>query len=247
MSVVVLLAAACTSAQTPPPTSSAFEVLGTLPHDTGAFTQGLEIFDGTLYEGTGLEGQSSMRSLDPTTGQVKQQVDLPDPLFGEGITVVGDRIWQLTYRDGIAIQRDRTSLAEVKRVTYQGEGWGLCLDDDRLVMSDGSAQLTFRDPTTFAETGRTQVTRDGQPVTKINELECVDGDAAWANVWQTDEVVRIDLKTGQVTKAVDLSSLRPPDVERTNVLNGIAAVPGTDEFLVTGKNWPLIFRIRFTG
>jgi len=246
MLLLTVLAAACTTAQTPPSTPAGYQLLGTLPHDTGAFTQGLEIVDGTLYEGTGLEGQSSMRSIDPATGQVKQQVNLPDPLFGEGITVVGDRIWQLTYRDGIAIQRDRASLAEVKRVTYQGEGWGLCLDGDRLVMSDGTAKLVFRDPTTFAETGGTEVTRDGLPVMKINELECVGG-AVWANIWQTDEVVRIDLKTGQVTKAVDLSPLRPPDVERTNVLNGIAAVPGTDEFLVTGKNWPLIFRIRFTG
>jgi glutamine cyclotransferase len=247
MVVLMVLAVGCTSAQPPPSTPSGFEVLGTLPHDTGAFTEGLELVDGTLYEGTGLEGQSQLRSIDPANGQVKQQVDLPDPLFGEGITVVGDRIWQLTYRDGIAIQRDRASLAEVSRVTYTGEGWGLCLDGGRLVMSDGTSKLTFRDPTTFAETGSTQVTRDGEPVTEINELECVDGDAVWANIWQTDEVVKIDLKTGQVAADVDLGPLRPSGVPKSDVLNGIAAVPGTDEFLVTGKNWPTLFRIRFTG
>jgi glutamine cyclotransferase len=141
-----------------------------------------------------------MRSVDPATGEVKQQVDLPGPLFGEGITVVGDRIWQITWQDGIAIQRDRASLAEVKRVTYAGEGWGLCRDGERLVMSDGTAKLTFRNPDSFDATGTVDVTRDGQPVERINELECVGG-AVWANIWQTDEVVRIDPKSGQVTSA----------------------------------------------
>nr|WP_236594642.1 glutaminyl-peptide cyclotransferase [Saccharothrix sp. 6-C] len=246
MTVVFVLSAACT---TPPsgPTGgpTGFEVLGTLPHDTGAFTQGLELVDGSLYEGTGLQGQSSLRRLDPSSGELEQRVDLPEPLFGEGITVVGDRIWQLTWRDGVAIERDRDTFEEVRRVTYEGEGWGLCRDGDRLVMSDGSDELAFRDPSSFAETGAVAVRRDGQPVTRLNELECVDGQV-WANVWQTDEVVRIDPANGQVTATVDLGGLRPAGVPETDVLNGIAAVPGTDEFLVTGKNWPTIFRIRFT-
>ncbi|MEV1121411.1 glutaminyl-peptide cyclotransferase [Actinosynnema sp. NPDC049800] len=246
MAAVFVLSAACT---TPPsgPTGgpTRVEVLGTLPHDPGAFTQGLELVDGVLYEGTGLEGQSSLRRLDPSSGEVRQRVDLPGPLFGEGITVVGDRIWQLTWRDGVAIERDRDTLEEVRRVTYEGEGWGLCLDGGRLVMSDGTDELAFRDPTSFAETGSVAVRRDGEPVTLLNELECVDGQV-WANVWQTDEVVRIDPANGQVTATVDLSGLRPADVPKSDVLNGIAAVPGTDEFLVTGKNWPTIFRVRFT-
>lgn len=246
MALVLVLSVACS---TPPGgstgTPAGVEVLGTAPHDPGAFTQGLELVDGVLYEGTGLVGQSSLRRVDPATGEVRQRVDLPEPLFGEGITVVGDRIWQLTWRDGVAIERDRDTLAEVRRVTYQGEGWGLCHDGDRLVMSDGSDELAFRDPGSFAETGRVAVRRDGEPVERLNELECVAGQV-WANVWQTDEVVRIDPATGRVTATVDLGGLRPDDVPATDVLNGIAAVPGTDEFLVTGKNWPTIFRIRFT-
>jgi glutamine cyclotransferase len=246
----VVLVGACSTAAPPsggPSTGQLkVQVLSSTPHDPAAFTQGLELSDGVLYEGTGLEGSSSMRSVDPATGQVKQQVDLPGPLFGEGITVVGDRIWQITWQDGIAIQRDRASLAEVKRVTYTGEGWGLCRDGERLVMSDGTAKLTFRNPDSFDATGTVDVTRDGQPVERINELECVGG-AVWANIWQTDEVVRIDPKSGQVTATVDLSSVRPSDVPKSDVLNGIAAVPGTDEFLVTGKNWPTVFRVKFVA
>lgn len=241
VAVVLVLSAACS---TPPSGPTGLEVLGTVPHDPGAFTQGLELVDGALYEGTGLEGQSSLRRVDPRTGEVEQRVDLPDAMFGEGITVVDDRIWQITWRDGVAIERDRATFEEVRRVTYEGEGWGLCRDGDRLVMSDGTAELTFRDPRSFAETGTVAVRRDGRPLDRLNELECVGGQV-WANVWHSDEVVRIDPATGLVTATVDLSPLRPDDVPKSDVLNGIAAVPGTDEFLVTGKNWPTIFRVRF--
>ncbi|MBM7811692.1 glutaminyl-peptide cyclotransferase [Saccharothrix algeriensis] len=241
---VLVLAAACTSAPGEPERPApGVEVLGSIPHDTSAFTQGFELADGVLYEGTGLVGQSSLRALDPATGEVRDRVDLPPPLFGEGVTVVGDHIWQLTWRDGIAIQWDRRTLEEVKRVTYEGEGWGLCRDGGRLVMSDGTEELRFLDPVTFAETGRVTVRRNGIPLVRINELECVDG-RVWANLWQLDEVVRIDPGTGDVLDTVDLGSLRPADVPASDVLNGIAAVPGTDEFLVTGKNWPKVFRVR---
>ncbi|WP_407690756.1 glutaminyl-peptide cyclotransferase [Saccharothrix syringae] len=254
VAAALVLSAACgapagdpggTPASGPNGAPDGFEVLGTAPHDPDAFTQGLELADGVLYEGTGLEGRSSIRRVDPATGEVRRRVDLPGGLFGEGITVVDDRIWQLTWRDGVAIERDRDTLEEVRRVTYEGEGWGLCRDGDRLVMSDGTDELTFRDPRTFAETGTVRVTRDGEPVRRLNELECVGGQV-WANVWQTDEVVRVDPADGRVTATVDLSGLRPAGVPASDVLNGIAAVPGTDEFLVTGKNWPTVFRIRFT-
>ncbi|SDH00728.1 glutaminyl-peptide cyclotransferase [Lentzea fradiae] len=239
--VLVAVLAACSPQQEQKPQ---VEVLEKIPHDTSAFTQGLELVDGVLYEGTGLEGQSTMRALDPSTGEVKRKVDLPPDFFGEGITVTGDTIWQITWRNGVAIERDRATFSEVRRVRYEGEGWGICDDGRRLVMSDGTAKLTFRDPKTFAETGNVQVTRGGQPLTELNELECVGG-KVWANVWKTDEIVRIDPATGQVTNTYDLSSLKPSgDVD---VLNGIAHVPGTDEFLVTGKNWPTIFRVRFNG
>jgi glutamine cyclotransferase len=238
--VLAVALAACSSPQEAKPQ---VEVLQKIPHDTSAFTQGLELVDGVLYEGTGLEGQSTMRALDPATGDVRKKVDLPQELFGEGITVVGDTIWQITWRNGVAIERDRKTLDELRRVQYQGEGWGICDDGQRLVMSDGSAKLTFRDPKTFKETGSVQVTRDGRPLTQLNELECVGG-RVWANVWKSDEIVRIDPAGGQVTNTYDLSAIKPAG-DGVDVLNGIAHVPGTNEFLVTGKNWPTIFRVRF--
>ncbi|RKT52323.1 glutaminyl-peptide cyclotransferase [Saccharothrix australiensis] len=245
MALVLVLTTACTTPPDEPERPGpGVEVLGEVPHDPAAFTQGLELADGELYEGTGLVGRSSLRRVDPATGEVRQRVDLPPPLFGEGVTVVDDRIWQLTWQNGVAILRDRRTLEEVKRVTYDGEGWGLCRDGDRLVMSDGTEELRFVDPETFAERGRVTVRRNGVPLVRINELECVGGHV-WANLWQQDEVVRIDPASGDVLATVDLTSLRPPDVPRTDVLNGIAAVPGAaDEFLVTGKNWPKLFRVR---
>ncbi|MFC4854255.1 glutaminyl-peptide cyclotransferase [Actinophytocola glycyrrhizae] len=248
----VLLLAGCSaapdSAPASPtaPTALTVDVVGTVPHDPRAFTQGLELVDGVLYEGTGLAGRSSIRAVDPETGEVTKQVDLPDDLFGEGITVAGDSIWQITWQDEVAIRRDRDTLAEAERVSYDGEGWGLCHDGDRLIMSDGSDRLTFRDATTFDTTGEVRVrSADGEPVTNINELECVAGQV-YANIWQTDRIVRIDPADGRVTATVDLAGLLPrEDRAGTDVLNGIAAIDGTDEFLVTGKLWPTMFRVRF--
>lgn len=242
--VWLVLAVALAACSTQQETKPQVEVLQKIPHDTSAFTQGLELVDGVLYEGTGLEGQSTMRALDPSSGNVQKKVDLPADFFGEGITVVGDTIWQITWRNGVAIERDRKTLNEVRRVSYDGEGWGICDDGQRLIMSDGSAKLAFRDPKSFQETGSVQVTRDGKPLTQLNELECVAG-KVWANVWKSDEIVRIDPANGRVMNTYDLSSLKPSgDVD---VLNGIAHIPGTNEFLVTGKNWPTIFRVRFNG
>jgi glutaminyl-peptide cyclotransferase len=255
----VLLLAGCsasptaTTPTTRPPSGLRVDVLQTIPHDPEAFTQGLELADGVLYEGTGLEGESSIRSVDPETGRVEQKTDLSADLFGEGITVAGDTIWQITWQDGVAIRRDRTTLAEQQRVTYEGEGWGLCHDPDadRLIMSDGSDRLTIRDVGTFAAEGEVAVRDDaGEPLTRINELECVpdkDGRVqVWANIWQTDEIVRIDPASGRVTATVDLADLLPEeDRAGADVLNGIAHIPGTDEFLVTGKLWPTMFRVRF--
>ncbi|MGP4019381.1 glutaminyl-peptide cyclotransferase [Saccharopolyspora sp. 5N708] len=221
------------------------EVIHVLPHDRSSFTQGLEMADGTLYEGTGLRGSSLVRATDLATGEVLRETRLPADLFGEGITVKGDRIWQLTWQEGVAIERDRATLAELRRVEYSGEGWGLCFDGSRLIMSDGSGRLTFRDPVTFAPIGGVDVRRDGSPADELNELECVGGQV-WANVWGSDEILRIDPANGQVTAVVDAAGLLSPQQRPgTDVLNGIAAVPGTDEFLVTGKYWPTIFRVRF--
>lgn len=243
----LLSAAACGAAGTVDEGAVALrvQVLQTLPHDERMFTQGLEIADGVLYEGTGQVGESVLRATALDAGRVLDEVALPAPLFGEGITVVDDRIWQLTWNNGVAIERDRDTLAQRRRVRYDGEGWGLCHDGERLVMSDGSTRLTFRDPASFAPLGSVEVRRDGQPVGRLNELECAGG-AVWANVWQTDRIVRIDPDSGVVTGVADATGLLDPAQRaRADVLNGIAAIPGTDEFLLTGKHWPAMFRVRF--
>lgn len=253
LGVLLLSACSVTPGGSSPSATLSVDVLDTVPHDPQAFTQGLELVDGVLYEGTGLEGESSIRAVDPDDGSVTQRVELPADLFGEGITVSGDTIWQITWRDGVAIRRDRATLAETGRATYDGEGWGLCHDasGNRLIMSDGTDRLTFRDVATFAEKGQVNVRgADGEPVTQLNELECVPDEnghvQVYANVWQTDRIVRIDPATARVTATVDLTGLLPEaDRAGTDVLNGIAAIEGTDEFLVTGKLWPTMFRVRF--
>ena len=221
------------------------QVLATLPHDATMYTEGLEIRDGVLYEGSGLVGQSRVRATALSSIATLREATLPAPLFGEGLTVAGDRLWQLTWTSGMAIERDPATLAQRRRVTYQGEGWGLCNDGHRLVMSDGSDRLTFRDPVTFAPSGQLEVRLDGDPMRGLNELDCASG-VIWANVFQTDRILRINPGTGVVTGVVDASGLLSAQPQSPgDVLNGIAAIPGTDEFLVTGKHWPLLFRVRF--
>jgi glutamine cyclotransferase len=221
------------------------EVVAEVPHDPSAYTQGLELHEGTLYEGTGLEGRSQLRVLDPATGEVLRAESLPGQLFGEGIAVAGDRIWQLTWQDGVVLEWNRATLALRRQLPLDGEGWGLCHDGTRLVRSDGTDRLRFHDPVTFAETGSVIVTIDGEPVSQLNELECVDGQV-WANVWPSDVLVRINPASGRVTAAVDAAGLLEPE-QRANadaVLNGIAAL-GNEEYLLTGKLWPVSFRVRF--
>ncbi|MFG2296061.1 glutaminyl-peptide cyclotransferase [Streptomyces sp. NPDC048603] len=221
-------------------------VRGTLPHDRTAFTEGLELHGGLLYEGTGLTGRSAV-TVGPPGQEPTRRVGLDGKFFGEGITVTGGRLWQLTWRDGIAFERDATTLAERRRVPYEGEGWGLCAQPGRLVMSNGSATLVFRDPETFAAEGSVTVTEDGRPLERLNELECAADGSVYANVFPTDRLVRIDPASGAVTATIDASGLIGP-AERAagaDVLNGIAQVPGTGEFLLTGKNWPRTFRVVF--
>ena len=222
------------------------QVLAEQPHDPRAFTEGLELAGDVLYEGTGLAGHSQLRELDPATGKVRRAADLPDGMFGEGVTVVGPRLWQLTYQDGYALEWDRAGLTVQRRVPITGEGWGLCFDGTRLVRTDGTARLRFHDPTTFAETGSVPVTLDGRPLPEINELECAGG-RVWANVWRTERIVAIDPADGHVTAVVDASGLLPAGQrDGVDVLNGIAQLaPG--EFLLTGKYWPTSFRVRFVA
>ncbi|WP_055600085.1 glutaminyl-peptide cyclotransferase [Streptomyces aureus] len=220
-----------------------------LPHDPRASTQGLEMRGGILYESTGLVGRSSVRA-GPPGKPPSAYAELPAPLFGEGITLTGSRLWQLTWRDGIAIERHPTTLVERRRVTYRGEGWGLChqrvAGRERLVMSDGTGRLTFRDPNTFTATGGINVHQDGQPVTRLNELECAPDGFVYANVYATDTILRIDPHTGAVTANIDAAGLLTASERRkAKQLNGIAAVPGTDRFLITGKLWPHMFQVTF--
>ncbi|WP_308379742.1 glutaminyl-peptide cyclotransferase [Streptomyces sp. ISL-43] len=225
------------------------EVRGSLPHDPKAFTQGLEFRNGTLYESTGLVGQSSLRA-GPPGKPATVSAELPAPLFGEGITLSGTKLWQLTWRNGIAIERNPITLEERRRVSYQGEGWGLCrlraATREWLVMSDGTDRLTFRDPDTFRATGGVNVRQDGQAMTRLNELECAPDGFVYANVYGTDTIVRIDVQTGTVTARIDASGLLTASERRASRhLNGIAAVPGTDHFLITGKLWPRMFQVAF--
>jgi len=218
-------------------------VLATLPHDTSSFTEGLQRDGTTLWEGTGLAGLSELRELDPTTGAVVRSAPLPGKLWGEGVAVTGDTIWQLTYQDGVALLWDKATLKVKKQVALTGEGWGLCFDGNRLVQSDGSATLRFRNPTTFAQTGALTVTLDGKPVPQLNELECAGGQV-WANVWPTTQLVRINPASGRVTAKVDGGGLLTPEqAQGTDVMNGITWLGG-DEYLVTGKYWPVMLRVR---
>ena len=218
-------------------------MLATLSHDTTSFTEGLQRDGTTLWEGTGLAGLSELRELDPTTGAVVRSAPLPGKLWGEGVAVTGDTIWQLTYQDGVALQWDKATLKVKKQVALTGEGWGLCYDGNRLVQSDGSATLRFRNPTTFAQTGALTVTLDGKPVPQLNELECVGGQV-WANVWPTTQIVRINPASGRVTATVDGAGLLTPAQEQgTDVMNGITWLGG-DDYLLTGKYWPVILRVR---
>jgi glutamine cyclotransferase len=218
-------------------------VLAEMPHDTSAWTQGLE-FDGPiLYEGTGVAGQSQLRELDPQTGAVRRAVPAPNNYYGEGITVVGDKIWELTWKNGVAVEWDKATLTPIREVPVEGEGWGLCADGDRLVRSDGSDRLRFHDPSSFAETGSVVVTMNGLAIDRLNELECVDGQV-WANIWTSDKIVRIDPATGEVNLVVDASDLaRMAGADQQKVLNGFAHIEG-DEYLITGKYWPKMFRVR---
>jgi glutamine cyclotransferase len=221
------------------------KVLSVRPHDASAYTQGLVWDRGTLYESAGLYSQSSLREVDPKTGTVKRQLHVPQGFFAEGLAQVGNQLIQLTWKEGVAFVYDVRSFERVGEHHYEGEGWGLCNDGRRLVMSDGSDRLTFRDLKTFAAIGSVAVRQDGNPVRELNELECV-GNVVWANVWQTDEIVRIDPASGQVTAVVDARGLLSADeLTHADVLNGIAWDAAKKTFLITGKLWPKMFEVVF--
>ena len=218
------------------------EVVASYPHDPGAFTQGL-VFDGpALYEGTGLNGQSSLRRVDLETGRVEQLHQLPQKYFGEGIVVLDDRIVQLTWHSGTGFVYDKDTFDVKRTFAYSGEGWGLTTDGEQVIMSDGTSWLRFLDPKTLAEEDRIQVLDKGAPVDRLNELEWIRGEV-WANVWQEPRIVRIDPETGKVLGWVDFAALA--EQEPAGVLNGIAT-KGRDMF-VTGKNWSKIYQVKIVS
>ena len=230
----------------PPPAPSlyTYEIVNTFPHDPAAFTQGLIFLDGTLYEGTGLNGKSSLRRVTLESGEVRQQHNLETRFFGEGIVGFEQRIIQLTWRSQLAFVYDRDSFELLNQFTYTTEGWGLTHDGQRLIMSDGTATLYFRDPETFVETGRIEVHNDSQPVARLNELEYIEGEI-FANIWQTDYLARIAPDSGEVLGWIDLTGLLSPTQRRhTDVLNGIAYDPQNKRLFVTGKWWPYLFEIK---
>lgn len=223
-----------------------YTVVHTYPHDPDAFTQGLQFVDGILYEGTGLNGRSSIRKTRFETGEVLQSRSTPQQYFGEGITIWNKELFQLTYQSGVAFVYDAQSFAPKRSFKYSGEGWGLTHDATSLIMSDGSEYLRFLDPATFAERKRLRVTALGQPLKNLNELEYVKGEI-FANVWQTDYIARIDAATGRVNAYIDLRGLLTArETAAVDVLNGVAYDPAGDRLFVTGKLWPKLFEIKLT-
>lgn len=223
-------------------------VLQQLDHDPVAYTEGMFVDGATLYESTGLEGKSELREIDATTGQLRRTAPLPPNYFGEGIADAGTHLWQLTYENGVAIEWDKATLSVLREVPLDGQGWGLCRAGDRLIRSDGSSVLRIHGLDDMRETGTMAVTYDGVPVSGLNSLDCI-GNRIWANVFPTDQIIEIDATTGVVTAVVYATGLREPGWHGgAGVLNGIAhlgGAAGNGQFLVTGKYWPAVYRVRF--
>ncbi len=240
---LVLVLCAGLVAQTPTPVYG-YKVVQQYPHDRGAFTQGLLYLDGVLYEGTGLQGRSSIRKVELATGKVLQQRNIEPQYFGEGLASFGDQLFELTWQHGVMFVYDRATFKPLKTFTYQGEGWGLTTDGTSLVMSDGTSAIRFLDPKTGREIRRIRVTDNGSDVADLNELEFIKGEI-WANVWQTNRIARINPRTGKVTAWLNLNGiLSVMESAGTDVLNGIAYDAKTDRIWVTGKLWPKIFEIK---
>lgn len=221
-----------------------YEVVKVYPHDKSAFTEGLVIEKGVLYESTGLYGNSTLRRVDLETGNVLQIYALPDEFFGEGITVFGDRIIQLTWQDHKGFVYDKHSFDLLREFSYPTEGWGITNDGSQLIMSDGTANLYFLDPETFQKVGQVEVRDGNASVTNLNELEYINGEV-YANIWMTDKIAIINPQTGQVTAWIDLTGIYTQENNDPNsVLNGIAYDAEGDRLFVTGKLWSQLFEIK---
>ena len=224
------------------------KILATWPHDQSSFTEGLAWHDGHLLESSGLYGRSNIREVNPKSGSVLERKDDPSQVFGEGLAPDEDQLYQLTWREHTGYIYDINSFAQIGTFSYTGEGWGLCFDGQHFLMSDGTATITIRDPKTFTVVGSIQVLQDNNPITRLNELECV-GDSIYANVWMTNTILRINEATGAVTGVIDASGLLTPQelvkAGPDGVLNGIAYDEVDGAFFITGKLWPKLFEVEF--
>ncbi len=237
---------AAQSASDAEPVAYTYQIVNVFPHDRGAFTEGLLFLKGVLFESTGLNGRSDIRKVDLSSGRVLQQTRLSPQYFGEGLVVLGEKIYQLTWKNQKGFIYGLGSFEPEGEFTYTGEGWGLTTDGHSLIMSNGTNEIRFIDPTTFKVTRTIAVTRAGLPLTQLNELEWVKGEL-YANIWQTQTVARIDPANGRLIGLIDFSGLLTPDDYRSggiDVLNGIAYDPAGDRLFVTGKNWPKLFEVR---
>lgn len=261
MSVCLLLFAGLVAAQEvdtlPTVELLAVEVISERPHDTAAFTQGLLYHEGLLYESTGRRGQSTVREVDPHSGEVLRRFDVPDEIFAEGLALFDDRLYQLSWQAQVALVYEFApadaapdSFQPLGLFQYVGEGWGLCSDEDSLYMSDGSSTITIRSPESFQPISMYRVTLYGVFVDEINELECV-GEHIYANIWQSDSIIRFDKTTGVVDAVIDgaglLSAAEREAIGRDGVLNGIAYDDDNEVFYITGKLWPKLFEVRFVA
>jgi glutamine cyclotransferase len=230
------------------PAQFGYKIVKTYPHDRTAFTQGLEFRDGFLYEGTGQVGRSALRKVDLPTGRVVQEYQVPRPYFGEGITVLNEQIFQLTWQHQTGFVYDRAGFKLIRSFDYQGDGWGLTNDGKQIFFSDGSAQIRVWDPASLKEVRRITVRDGARQITALNELESVKGEI-FANIWHDDRIARISPADGKVVGWIDLTGLLPaaerPDPEA--VLNGIAYDAAGDRLFVTGKLWPKLFEIRIVA
>lgn len=237
--LLIVLVAACKGERAPAP----FQITGEFPHDPGAYTQGLVRVDSILFESTGQYGKSQIRRVDLRTGRVLAARDLGPDKFGEGLALLGDRLYQLTWKEGVAYTYDTATLAPRDSFRYAGEGWGLATDGKSLIMSDGSDSLRFVSPADFHVERVVHVKHNGSPFFKLNELEYVNGDLL-ANVYQSDWILRIDPTTGDVKEMLDFADLYPNRGGMAEVMNGIAIAPDSGELLLTGKHWPKMFQVR---
>ncbi len=229
------------------PSEYTFTVVRVFPHDTSAYTQGLAYRDGFLYEGTGRNGQSSLRKVRLETGEVVQRVNLASEFFGEGITIVKDEVFQLTWKSGVGFVYDVNDFQVLRKFSYAGEGWGLATNGRELFLSDGTSEIRVLDPETFREKRRLKVHDGSKAVDQLNELEFVEGQI-FANVWHANRIARISPETGEIVGWIDLAGLLSSvyRLEPEAVLNGIAYDPVGRRLFVTGKLWPSVFEIRLS-